>query len=254
MLADGYGADLVVILPDHATCPSLSDTGGKHPDEGADDLDRVTSELVADYPGVTVSRAVRSGTGIKPILTEAVSDLDADLLVLPESLEHDQTLPIGGSTVETLAHAVDCDVVALNDATVPERSASILVALAGGPHSHLAVDTAQAIQRACGSWIELFHVLTDDEFGMERTQASVYLSSHLERLDSAENASTWVFDAADPTDAIIEQTDYYDVTVVGAPTGGRLHRFVFGSTTDEIRARAETPIVTVWDNRTDEPS
>lgn len=247
-IAQGYDADLLLLRPmvPPRSAPREAIEQQRH--EQQQSVELVATELRDAHPAVTISSLVRSGSGIDSVLSGTVAERDIDLLVLPESLERAQALPFSGWTVRDLVRATDCDVVALNGAETMMGVASILVPLAGGPHSDLAVDTAQAIQRACGSWIELFHVPTDDEFGMDRAEASNYLSSHLDRLNTAENASTWVLDSADPPDAIIEQTRYYDVTVMGAPTRGRLRRFVFGSTTDAVRARSDTPVFTVWEN------
>ena len=55
----------------------------------------------------------------------------------------------------------------------------------------------------------------------------------------------WLVKDRTAAGAIVEQSPYYDLVVVGAPTTGAVGRFVFGSTTDTVIDDAEVPVVVV---------
>ena len=58
-----------------------------------------------------------------------------------------------------------------------------------------------------------------------------------------------MLEADDVAEAIIEQSNYYPLTVLGAPTKGRLRQFVLGSTTQDIRADAQSVVLVGRNNR-----
>ncbi|MCD2202623.1 universal stress protein [Halobacterium sp. KA-6] len=127
-----------------------------------------------------------------------------------------------------------------------ESPSSILVPVAKGPHSGLATRIAEAIARASGCWIELFHVVDEDASEAERGDADALLDAYEHRLGDDVEVDHHVVEAAEPADEIIEHAGYHDVTVLGAPEKGRLRRFLFGSTTDEVEQDGESgPVLTV---------
>ncbi|MFT4889384.1 MAG: hypothetical protein ACI9YT_000293 [Halobacteriales archaeon] len=69
-----------------------------------------------------------------------------------------------------------------------------------------------------------------------------------DRLDG-EQWDTWLLEAEDVAEAIVEQSADYDATVLGALRKGRLRRFLFGSTTGAVQDRAESAVLTVWAER-----
>lgn len=52
-----------------------------------------------------------------------------------------------------------------------------------------------------------------------------------------------MLEADDVANVIIDQSEYYPLTVLGAPTKGRLRQFVFGSTAQDIRAGAQSAVL-----------
>ncbi|MFB6121727.1 MAG: universal stress protein [Halobacteriaceae archaeon] len=133
-----------------------------------------------------------------------------------------------------------------------ESPASILVPVASGPHSGLAVQVAGAIARASDCWLELFHVLPEDASESRESDATGLLDCYEYHLDDDVAVDHLVQRGADPAAAIVEHAQYHDLTVLGAPEKGSLRRFLFGSTTDAVTADVdESPVLTVHRN-TDE--
>lgn len=159
----------------------------------------------------------------------------------------------------------------------PNRISSILVAVGPGPHSGATVDLARQLADATDAWLELFHVVPSDaaveaaeldatdgrdvgDGGVggvggndgndgdtpDRVAAGeALLAAADDRLGDFERADRWLVEARSAADAIVEQSPYYDLVVVGAPTTGTVGRFVFGSTTDTVVDDAEVPVVVV---------
>ncbi|ELZ53407.1 MULTISPECIES: universal stress protein [Halorubrum] len=183
-------------------------------------------------------------------------------------------LAVGDSVI---GPAVDdaSDVPAAADVTLngaeraerPDRVSSVLVAVGPGPHSGATVDAARKIAAATGAWLELFHVVpsdaaladagpSDDATGTavapDDASDTDYAAAGERLLDAAESrlggfdrADRWLVEDRTAAGAIVEQSPYYDLVVVGAPTTGTVGRFVFGSTTDTVVGDAEVPVVVV---------
>jgi nucleotide-binding universal stress UspA family protein len=159
-------------------------------------------------------------------------------------------------STETAAHA---RLKGVDRATRPDRVSSILVAVGAGPHTGATVDVAREIADATGSWLELFHVVPSDEALVDGDATAVddadsdeyaaagdrLLSAARDRLGGFDRVDRWLVEDRTAAGAIVEQSPYYDLVVVGAPTTGTVGRFVFGSTTDTVIDDAAVPVVVV---------
>lgn len=152
------------------------------------------------------------------------------------------------SLPERLALRADCDIVTVNGRYGYEQVPSILLAVAGGPHSGLATDIAQYIAADCHSWIDILHVINEDASEHQRQRVESYVETVFQRLERPESTTTWVLEAKDAADAIIEQSAYYGLTVLGSPSKGRLQRFISGSTSETIRANAKSAVLSARSN------
>ncbi|MFB6233447.1 MAG: universal stress protein [Haloarculaceae archaeon] len=172
---------------------------------------------------------------IQPI----VSEQDPSVLVMERASGATFLSDLRASMAERLA--ADTDVLTVDGRGAAEPIASILVPVAGGRHSKLAVEAATAIAAANDAAIDLFHVV-DDGSDAGRQRGQQLLERAAEELEY-EQSDTWLYEASSPADAITEQSTYYDLTVMGAPTVSPLERFVFGSTATEVQDDADAPIV-----------
>jgi nucleotide-binding universal stress UspA family protein len=163
--------------------------------------------------------------------------------------------------------AADVSLKGADRADRPDRVSSVLVAVGPGPHSGATVDVAKAIASATGAWLELFHVVPSDAAladagpdedasgtvvdasdadGADYAAAGERLLDAAEgRLDGFDRVDRWLVEDRTAAGAVVEQSPYYDLVVVGAPTTGAVGRFVFGSTTDTVIGDARVPVVVV---------
>lgn len=150
---------------------------------------------------------------------------------------------------ERIAAQAGTDVVVVNGQPGYDTPASILLAVAGGPHSGLATDVAGRIGADFDAWIDILHVVDEETPDRVRDQARTYVEGAAERIARPESTSTWILEAPDIADAIIEQSAYYGLTVIGAPTKGRLRQFISGSTNRTIRDNARSVVLSARNNR-----
>lgn len=188
--------------------------------------------------------------------------------------------PAVATAAEDVPTAGDVALNGLDRANRPDRVSSVLVAVGPGPHSGATVDAARRIAEATDAWLELFHVVPSDEAlaggdspevdgtdtarddGSDaaaddgepagRTESEDYgaagerlLDSARDRLEDFDRVDRWLVEDRTAAGAIVEQSPYYDLVVVGAPTTGTVGRFVFGSTTDTVVDEAAVPVVVV---------
>ncbi|RAW45469.1 universal stress protein [Halorubrum sp. 48-1-W] len=181
-----------------------------------------------------------------------------------------ETPAVGEPVVEPAVATAAADVptagdVALNGldrATRPDRVSSVLVAVGPGPHSGATVDVGRRLAEATDAWLELFHVVPSEEAltaggarevdgdagnedGDYETAGERLLDAARDRLGAFDRVDRWLVEDRTAAGAIVEQSPYYDLVVLGAPTTGAVGRFVFGSTTDTVVDEAAVPVVVV---------
>ncbi|WP_256300834.1 universal stress protein [Haloarchaeobius salinus] len=142
-----------------------------------------------------------------------------------------------------IAKRTGCDTVVVNGRSSPESIASILVPIAGGPHSGAAVNVASSLAAANDAWIELVHILETDNSGLKRAEAEELLEAGAVQISDTIEVDTRIIDGNGVTSEIIEESAYHDLTVIGAPQKGKLRRLIFGSKVTEIREQAQNTVV-----------
>lgn len=188
---------------------------------------------------------------VKNMISNEPGHRDGPLVVLEQSGETGTADPVFGDPIASVLESVESDVVLATGAEHLEDVTTILVPIAGGPHSGMAVDVARALAAENDAWIELFHVIEPEATDEERELGEQYVEAAMDRLGDFENVDTWIYEAPDIAEAIIEQTQYYSLTIIGAPQKGRLKRFIFGSKTETIRDRADSTVITVRSTETE---
>lgn len=122
---------------------------------------------------------------------------------------------------------------------------SVLVPVARGPHLDATLEMARALAESDDAWVDLFHVVEEGETESDVDDLFEYCS---DRLLGFANFDTWRYEREEgesPAQAIVDQSSYYDATIIGAPKKGRLREFVDGSTTEVVQSLCENAVVTV---------
>jgi nucleotide-binding universal stress UspA family protein len=243
-LARETGASVTVINPlTVAEQPAETYRRDATDDDDAAPLERVFEHATESLPEVdgdlVYARNVVRG------VRRAVGRREVDTLVVPG--RSSSTRLRAGVTEQLAAHA-DADIVVVNGRAGFRDAASILLPVAGGPHSGLAADVAAAVAADRDAWIDVLHVVDEDAADGQRGRAEDLVEEVARRIDRPETTTTWVLEATDTVDAIVEQSRYYDLTILGAPTKGRLRQLIFGSTNGFVRANAESVVLSARNN------
>ncbi len=213
----------------------IDPSGARQPRTIPADTDpRALSELVSEW-GSRDEHAPLTTRQAARVTQDFVTSADLDTVILPAGEDGRHT---------RIATHLACDVVTIKGEGLGD-CASMLVPVAGGPHAGPTVDAAARVAGRCDAWMDLLHVLPAgaDENEIEATESR--LDAIAEDIDATESVTPWVLTAEDAAATIVEQSGYYGLTVIGAPTSGRLRRFLYGSTSEAIRADARSPVIAV---------
>jgi len=195
-----------------------------------------TKQMLASTPGGEFGHTRELVSGIR----NCVETNDVDAMVVPSG-------SVAGrfrrGVIERLAIRADCDVITVNGSHGYEEMPSMLLAVADGPHSGLATEIARRIAADCDAWIDILHVVSEYASDRRRERASACVEAAARHVDRPESTTTWILEAEDTAKAIAEQSAYYGLTVIGAPTKGRLRQLVFGSTNKDIRSGARSVVL-----------
>lgn len=189
---------------------------------------------------------IQSGTPPDRVVAREASSFDAGAVVVQRPPSSDESMSIRRDTVDRIVSRSGTDVVVAQGRGDLEDVASILVPVASGPNTPLAIEVAVALARQADAWVELFHVVPADAGEDVRAEGRDVLEEAVDRLGDFEAFDTWLYEANDPADAIAEQSEYYDAVVIGAPTKGRIKRLVFGSMLDDVTREIAVPLVTAY--------
>jgi len=190
----------------------------------------------------SATTAVSSPVDLQPVVRQQ----QPSALVLPRGPDATVLSELLSDPAERFADQTD--VLTVDSRGQTDTIASILVAVAGGQHSQLAIEAAHALAVANDAAIDLFHVI-ESESQSNKKRGHLILEEAEATLGGYELADTWLYEAENTADAIIEQSEYYDLTVMGAPTIGPLERFVFGSTSKNVQREAASPVIVAHAHR-----
>jgi nucleotide-binding universal stress UspA family protein len=206
-----------------------------------------TTAASADGPPVqfaSTETAEQAGQSAAAVVCAEAADVGADVIAVERPPSESPGAGIRRGTTDRIVANSPTDTVVANGCGEMDDLASILVPVAGGPHTELTVRVARALAEHTDAWIELFTVVPENPSAQQRSEGAQHLADARRNLEGFEGFDTWLYEADDPATAIAEQSAYYDAIVMGAPTKGRLERMVFGSTPDSVDESADIPVIT----------
>lgn len=190
--------------------------------------------------------AKRVGGSAAKIVAKEAERASADLVTVERPASESPGVGIRRGPTDHIVADSPTDTVVANGSGTLQSVASILVPVAGGPHTELTVRVARALAMHTDAWLELFTVIPTDADADQRSAGAKHLAAARRTLGEFEESDTWLYEADEPANAIAEQSAYYDAIVMGAPKKGRLRRMVFGSTVDSVDESVDIPVVTAF--------
>lgn len=191
--------------------------------------------------GSRIEQAVVAGHSRRDIIQTMVDRYDVSTVVTEDRPRGGVRSLLGLGGVDEAAVTEGVDTIIVARIGYPRAVESVLVPIARGPHSGLAIETGLALARRNEASLELLHVRTAGEDGRE--EGEEVLDVGIERLDGYERAERTLLEASEVPEAIIQRSRPFDVTVFGAPREGRLRQFMLGSVPEDVSAETDGAVL-----------
>ncbi len=197
---------------------------------------------LADDTDVPVRGTIRIGHDVAPAILNTIEQYDSDAVLMGWRGRGRRRDFVLGSNVDQVVTQAECDVL-VERISPPEDVDSILLPTAGGPHAEYAAEIAQAIARPRDARIDVVYVVSPDADETERENARELLASTTNVLEGYDRVETRILEGRDVADRIVEESDEYDHTIIGATREGLLQQVVFGGIPEEVGRRAEHTVI-----------
>ncbi|WP_276260142.1 universal stress protein [Haloglomus litoreum] len=207
-------------------------------------------ESVTAPPGVTLEREVVTARSVAKGLLAAVEETDPTALVVGWHGRRRRSDAVLGSTIDTLVERAPCDLHVERVGREANGVASVLLAVAGGPHVDAAANVARAIAARNDAPVLVLSVATD---GTDTDTAAAFVDEGRAALTDRgpEVAVTTAVGAADDVaDAIVAEASDHDVVVMGATRQGAIRRTLAGSVPRRVVDRTAQTVILARDGDT----
>lgn len=192
--------------------------------------------------GISVHQDATAGHGRDGILRDVVDRYNVSTLISEDQPRSGIRSFLGFATTEEAALPDECDTIIVPRVAGSDDIDSILVPVAGGPHSGYAVEAGLAVARQNDAAIELLHVSSEgDEEG--RLEGEEILRNAMTRLEEYNAADDTLHEAEEVPESILEYSQPFDVSVFGAPREGMLRQFMLGSVPESVAAETDGTVL-----------
>lgn len=200
---------------------------------------RAREECVGSRP---IDQVITSGHARESIVNAMIDRFDISTFITEDQPRAGIRSMLGFEAVDESAVPESCDTIIVSRIEQLAAIDSILVPVARGPHSELAIETGLALARQNQARLELLHVHTPDD-EEERSKGEEVLKIASDRLNGYKPADQTLLEANTIPDTIIDHAQPFDVTVFGAPREGRLRQFMLGTIPEEVSEEAEGTVL-----------
>ena len=229
--------DVLHMVPIPAQAP-LSDAP-KYMAEGEEALVEVLLYASVNFP---THRTIQYCRNVARGVLSAARQRNTSMILLGwrgQSFRKDFIL---GSTVDPILERAPCDVVVVRD-WPKGKIKSVLVPVAGGPHTRLALEVAALFAKEDGGRVTPFNVSRSDQA----------MADARELLDAAVDAVGQPPELFEPKfvqaenvlEAILAEAPAHDLVVIGASQERVWQRMVMGSIPEELVVRCDKPVAMV---------
>ncbi|SDJ90972.1 universal stress protein [Natronorubrum texcoconense] len=212
-----------------------------------DDVEKLLAEATAriESRGVPAESRIRLARGVARGIVGAVEKYDVDAVLMGWRGRPPRRDVILGSHVDKVLRNADCDVLVQRIKTPrPDDVDSVLVPVAGGPHSGFAAETAASIARRHDASVTLLHLRESDDPDRSREDAQALLAEAAAEFDDLEVERALV-ESETVAGTITDWTTRHDVTVLGVSRGGLLQRALLGTVSEAVGRHAAGTVILV---------
>lgn len=206
---------------------------------------------IAKVNDIPVSGTIRIGHDVAQAILNTIEQYESDAVLMGwkgqrKSQRRDIVL---GSNVDTIAREADADVLIKRlGRDFPETTETVLLPTAGGPHAKFAAEIAAAVVDGKQSRIDIVHVVDSNVDDSKRKEAQEILDATKRHINNEADVRTRILEGDDVVATIVEESDGYDMTLVGATREGLLNQLVFGSVPEQIGWNAKSTVLMAKQN------
>ncbi len=200
-------------------------------------------EFAAEW-GVPASGVVRVSHDAAHAILNTIRQNESDAVIVGwRGSWSNRRNVVFGSTVDDVITNADCDVyVEKIGPRADGQVDSILLPTAGGPHAHLAAETARAISHATGAVTRVIYVIDPRADAEERERATALLEAAAATFEDTP-VETLLVENADVVEGIVTEAKNHDLTIIGATREGFFQRLLFGAVPEAIGQRIPTTVI-----------
>ncbi len=197
----------------------------------------------AEEMGVPVSGRIRIGHDISQAILNTIEQERSDAVFMGWGNRSRRQEVVLGSNVDDVVTDAACDVYVERIAPDADSTAEkILLPTAGGPHTEATARIARAVARVNEASVDLLQVIPSDADSERRSRAEKTLEETSELFDDVPTESH-IVESDDVIEAIVDFSDGYDLTVIGASREGLLNQLVFGAVPEEVGRQAKSTVI-----------
>lgn len=211
-----------------------------------DDVEELLAEATerVESRGIPVDKRIRLARDVSAGIVGAVGKYDVDAVLMGWRGRPPRRDVILGSHVDRVLRDADCDVLVQRIKTPrPDDVDSILVPVAGGPHSGFAAETAASIARQHDASVTLLHLLEADDPDRSREEAQALLADAAAEFDDEQPVERTLVESETVAGTITDWTSRHDVTVLGVSRGGLLQRALLGTISEAVGRHAAGTVI-----------
>lgn len=186
--------------------------------------------------------AVKVGHSRGRLLNDLVDRYDVSTVIAEPHPPSGLRSMLGLDGIDDVSLTTGCDAIIVPRVTGATDVDSVLVAVARGPHSGMAVEVGGALARRNDASLELLHVAEPGDAEAADAGAAL-LDRATDRVGPSDRVDRTLREAASVPECIVERSDDADITVLGAPREGLLRQFAFGSIPDAVSGRADGTVL-----------
>lgn len=225
--------------------PSLSLSDGRlFLREGREPLEKVIEQ--ARIHDVPVHTMIRLGRNVAQALLKTSAENASDMILMGWPGTSGTNSSLFGSVIDHIIANPPADIAIVRSRPY-DKIRKIVVPVAGGPNSHLAVQTAISLARNLPDPTEvvMIHVATN---GSDLANADIRVQNTFRKASMGlnfDNLSQQIIQAATPVEGILEASKSADMVVIGATRETLFRNLLLGNVSQQVAEQAHCPVILV---------
>ncbi len=225
-----------IILLNVVTIPDQTPPSGamRYVENAKDFLSKLIKSMEVPAGGV-----IKIGHSTSEAILNTVEGMKPNLIIMGwrgRTFRKDFVL---GSTIDPVLLRAKCDVAVVRFEPTWSEIKRILISTAGGPHAVLAAELARDLAKQTNASVTLLYVGKSEE---ERKRAEKAFKETLEPLEGIKVETKFLIDR-NVVDRIAEESENYDIVLIGATNQPFLKNFLLGVFPEKVVSRTRKTVV-----------